>query len=239
MKTKKQINAELLLIHELFPSNQTELYRQTPFQLLVAVMLSAQTTDKQVNKVTTKLFQTIKNPQHIINLWEEELMQTIKSLGFYKTKAKHIFQTAHILIHLDIIRRRLTIKEKKLLDKEGYCIPQSLDELVKLPWVGIKTAKVVAHQLYWSLDIGVDTHVHRVSNRLGRVATKVPEQTSKLLEWLIYHKLKKIAHHSLVLFGRYHCKAIKPLCNHCPLSQWCVYYTRLILDQKNKTSNQT
>lgn len=90
--------------------------------------------------------------------------------------------------------------------------------------MGIKTAKVIAHVLYGIKVIAVDTHVHRVSNRLGRVDTKTPEQTSKLLESLIYEDNKSIAHHSIILFGRYHCKAIRPLCDNCPLQSYCNYY---------------
>lgn len=92
--------------------------------------------------------------------------------------------------------------------------------------MGIKTAKVILHVLYDEKVIAVDTHVHRVSNRLGRVDTKTPEQTSKLLESVIYEDNKSIAHHSIILFGRYHCKAIKPLCEDCPLSMYCKYYKK-------------
>lgn len=208
MKTKKQINSELLTIHWLYPSDQTELTRETPFQLLIAVVMSAQTTDKQVNKVTSKLFQIIKYPQDIIDLWEDKLKDMIKSIGFFNNKAKNIYK----------------LSEQLSSEEYWWTIPNTVEELVKLAWVGIKTAKVVAHQLYGAKHIAVDTHVHRVCNRLGRVNTKNPEQTNKKLEWLIYDKNIYLAHHCLILFGRYLCKARKPECQKCPLQQNCIYY---------------
>lgn len=149
MKTKKQINQELMVIHELFPSNTTELIRETPFQLLIAVVLSAQSTDKQVNKITSVLFQLIKNPQDIIELGLDKLKEAIKSIGFFNNKAKNI----------------LTLSGQLLNEYNGI-IPSSLVELMKLAGVGEKTAKVVMHQLYERQYIAVDTHVHRVANRL-------------------------------------------------------------------------
>ena len=149
MKTKKQINQELMIIHGLFPSNTTELIRETPFQLLIAVVLSAQSTDKQVNKITSVLFQLIKNPQDIIELGLDKLKEAIKSIGFFNNKAKNI----------------LTLSGQLLNEYNGI-IPSSLVELMKLAGVGEKTAKVVMHQLYEGQYIAVDTHVHRVANRL-------------------------------------------------------------------------
>lgn len=210
MKTKKQINSELLIIHWLYPSDQTELHRETPFQLLIAVVMSAQTTDKQVNKVTSKLFQIIKHPQDILNLWEDKLREKIKSIGFFNNKTKNIYKLSWQL----------------LSEKYWWIIPNTVEELVKLAWVGIKTAKVAAHQLYGANYIAVDTHVHRVCNRLGRLHTTNPEQTNKVLEWLIYEQNIYLAHHCLILFGRYQCKAKKPLCEKCPLQQSCIYYKK-------------
>lgn len=228
-KTKKYINQELVIIHSLFPSDTTELHRETPFQLLVAVILSAQCTDKQVNKVTSVLFQIIESPQDIIALWLEALMKAIQSIGFYRAKAGYIYKTSQLLadniFHSNILTNS---KESIYYKRYGYLVPRSTNLLTKLPWVGIKTAKVVSHVLYWSWEIGVDTHVHRVCNRLARVQTKTPEQTSKLLETLIYHKYKTIAHHSIVLFGRYHCTARNPRCKDCPLQKNCLYYQNTI-----------
>lgn len=194
----------------MFPYNQTELIYDTPFQLLVAVMLSAQTTDKQVNKVTSSLFQLVKNPDDLLSLWQENFTKSIKSIWLYTSKSKNIFTTAQILSW----------------KWDDYTIPREISDLMQLPGVGIKTAKVIAHVLYGTKVIAVDTHVHRVANRLDRLNTKTPEQTSKLLESLIYEDNKSIAHHSIILFGRYHCKAIHPLCDRCPLQLYCKYYKK-------------
>lgn len=210
MKTKKQINSELLVIHWLYPSDQTELHRGTPFQLLIAVILSAQTTDKQVNKVTSTLFQIVHNPQDILNLWEDNLRNMIKSIGFFNNKSKNIHKVSWQL----------------LSEKYWWAIPNTVEELIQLAWVGIKTAKVVAHQLYGAKYIAVDTHVHRVCNRLGRLRTTNPEQTNKILEWLIYDKNTYLAHHCLILFGRYLCKARKPDCEKCPLQKSCSFFNK-------------
>ncbi len=238
-KTKKQINNELMVIHKMFPSTTTELHRETPFQLLVAVILSAQCTDKQVNKVTTALFQIIKSPKDIIQLWWDKLKEQIKSIGFYKAKALYIYKTAQLLLTQSTSNIHLTSNKEKSYYKEyGYLIARSTDVLTELPWVGIKTAKVVSHILYGSGEIGVDTHVHRVCNRLGRVETNMPEQTSILLEHLIYQKNKTIAHHSIVLFGRYHCTARSPKCEPCPLQQVCPYYKVIIQWETNKLTQK-
>jgi endonuclease III len=191
-------------IKELFPNPETELHYSTPFQLVVAVMLSAQATDKQVNKVTERLFQKVKNPDDVVSLWFKTFEKTISSVNYYKSKAKHIFETA------------------KLLHKRK--IPDTLEELMKLPGIGIKTAKLIAHVLYAKPFIAVDTHIHRVANRLWLVTTTAPEKTSELLENLIPDSAKDIAHHGLVLFGRYHCLARNPKCDICKLKNICLYY---------------
>ena len=186
-------------LEQLFPNADTELNYETPFQLLVAVILSAQTTDKQVNKVTATLFQTIKQPEDVLKLGHPAFEQAIKS----------IYQTSELLV-----------------EKKGK-IPKTEAELMKLPGVGEKTAKVVLHVLYKKPVIAVDTHVHRVCNRLGIVDTKTPLQTSKLLETLIPKKYKQIAHHCIILFGRYYCTARNPKCAQCKLNQICPYFMSL------------
>ena len=196
-------------LEQLFPNADTELNYETPFQLLVAVILSAQTTDKQVNKVTATLFQTIKQPEDVLKLGHPAFEQAIKSIGLYKGKAKNIYQTSELLV-----------------EKKGK-IPKTEAELVKLPGVWEKTAKVVLHVLYKKPVIAVDTHVHRVCNRLGIVDTKTPLQTSKLLETLIPKKYKQIAHHCIILFGRYYCTARNPKCAQCKLNQICPYFMSL------------
>lgn len=193
-------------LEQLFPNADTELNYETPFQLLIAVMMSAQTTDKQVNKVTDKLFQTIYQPEDVLKMGHATFEQAIKSVNLYRGKAKHIYQTSELLAA-----------------KKGK-IPKTEAELVKLPGVGEKTAKVVLHVLYKKPVIAVDTHVHRVCNRLGIVKTTTPLQTSKLLETTIPNEYKSIAHHCMILFGRYLCTARKPKCSECQLQKLCPYF---------------
>ena len=194
---------------ELYPNAQTELNFDNGFQLLVAVVLSAQATDKQVNKVTSSLFQKVKKPDDILQMGFENFEQSIKSIGLYKSKAKNLRKTAQILAQGDGV------------------IPDTQDELVKLPWVWEKTAKVILHVLYHQPVIAVDTHVHRICNRLGIVKTAQPLQTSKLLETLIPNQYKQIAHHAMILFGRYFCTARNPKCADCKLQEICRYYKDL------------
>lgn len=202
---------------ELYPNAQTELNFDNGFQLLVAVALSAQATDKQVNKVTASLFQKVKKPEDILQMGFENFEQSIKSIGLYKSKAKNLRKTAQILAQGDGV------------------IPDTQDELVKLPWVWEKTAKVILHVLYHQPVIAVDTHVHRICNRLGIVKTAQPLQTSKLLETLIPNQYKQIAHHAMILFGRYFCTARNPKCADCKLQEICRYYKDL---PKTKTSQK-
>ena len=190
-------------LQELFPVAKTELHYTTEFQLLVAVMLSAQTTDTQVNKTTAKLFQVVKKPQDLVDLWIEQFTESIRSVNLYKTKARHIFTTAQMLV------------------KQKNKIPNTMEALMIFPGVWEKTAKVILHILYNQWVIAVDTHVHIVANRLGIVKTNSPLQTSKLLETKIPKTYKNIAHDTIVLFWRYHCTARKPKCEDCKLNSIC------------------
>ena len=186
---------------------KTELVYTTDFQLLVAVILSAQTTDKQVNKITAQFFDTIQTPHDLLRIKPQRREKMVSWVNYYKTKAKNILATAEILAQTD-----------------GYTIPNTLEELMKLPWVGEKTAKVILHVLYEQPVIAVDTHVHRVANRLGLVKTAMPLQTSKHLEKTVPKHYKTFAHHALIMFGRYHCTARNPHCTSCPFTSLCVWY---------------
>jgi len=220
--TKKDYDEIFTKLLELFPNPDTELNFKTPFQLLIAVMLSAQTTDRQVNVVTDKLFLKVKEPDNVLNMTEEKLAKQISSVNYYKMKAKHIRQTAQKLVDLSKDKKtRLTKNEKECFDKYGYYLPESIEWLTKLPWVGEKTAKVVLYVRYKHDLIAVDTHIHRVANRLWIVKTNEPLETSKEIEKAIPKKRKKIAHHSLILFGRYYCTAKKPKCKNCVLQKRC------------------
>lgn len=210
---KQDIDIFFKTLEQLYPENRTDLIRETPRQLLVAVVMSAQTTDKQVNKVTEKFFNIIKTPYDTLQLTEEQRYEYIKWVNYAPTKAKNLYKTAQLLIQDQI--------------ENHYTIPDTLPELIKLHWVGEKTAKVILHVLYQTNDIAVDTHVHRVCNRIGLVQTKEPLQTSKLLDNTIPDKYKHIAHHTLIFFWRYHCTARKPKCQDCPFTRFCNYYNTL------------
>ncbi len=194
---------------KLFPNPNTELKYNNDFQLLLAVILSAQSTDKQVNKITSKLFQKIKTPEDILKLWQEQLQKYISSINYYKNKAKYIFETSKILV-----------------SKFDSKVPWNIDDLLSLPWVGIKTAKVVLHVLFQKPTIAVDTHVFRVSKRLWLVKSNDPIKVSEELEKIIPSKYKNIAHHTLILFGRYICKSQKPNCIQCPFKDYCQFYKK-------------
>ena len=223
--TKKDYNELFNNLLQLFPNPDTELNFETPFQLLVAVMLSAQTTDRQVNVVTDKLFLKVKEPNDVLKISEENLAKQISSVNYYKMKAKHIKQTAQQLIELSKNKKvKLTKNEKECLNKYWYYLPENIEWLIKLPWVGEKTAKVILYVRYKHDLIAVDTHVHRVANRLWIVKTNEPLETSKEIEKVVPKKRKRIAHHSLILFWRYYCTAKKPKCENCVLQKWCKYY---------------
>ena len=223
--TKKDYDEIFTKLLELFPNPDTELNFETPFQLLIAVMLSAQTTDRQVNVVTDKLFLKVKEPNDILKMTEEKLAQQVSSVNYYKMKAKHIRESAEKLVELAKDKKaKLTKNEKECLNKYGYYLPESLEWLTKLPWVWEKTAKVILYVRYKHDLIAVDTHVHRVANRLWIVDTSEPLQTSKEIEKLVPQKWKRIAHHSLILFGRYYCTAKKSKCENCVLQRRCKLY---------------
>ena len=239
----KKFGVIFAYLKDIFPNPETELHYSTPFQFLVAVMLSAQATDVQVNKVTDKIFQNIKKPEDLLTMGFDSFERSIRSVNYYHSKAKHIFATAEIIMKneqwiMNNDGKKIYKNEKKIY-KDG--IPDTLEELMKLPWVGIKTAKLVAHVLYDKPFIAVDTHIHRVSNRLWLVKSPIlkdsspfktkgahtilsPEKTSELLEKRIPDEYKDHAHHALVLFGRYYCKAQKPKCEDCELQKLCIYY---------------
>lgn len=190
----------------LFPNPQTELKFNNDFQLLVAIIMSAQTTDKQVNKINEVFFTKFSTPQELYELWEEEIKKNINKIWLYNSKAKHIFLTSKIL--------------SEVYDQK---IPESLTDLQKLPGVGIKTAKVWLSIVKNEPYLAVDTHVHRVLNRLWIVKTKTPLETDTVAE----KKLKKEdlarLHHTLILFGRYYCTAKKPKCSDCIVAHLCPY----------------
>ena len=187
------------------PDAQCELTHHSTFELLVSVILSARCTDKRVNIITKDLFKVANTPEQMANMPVEELERYIYSCGFYKAKARNIHNMSAKIVQL------------------GY-VPDKVNELVSLPGVGIKTASVMQSVAYNRPAIAVDTHVHRVSNRLGIVHTKRPEDTQKQLEQLFDESLWSQLHHLLIFHGRYICKSQNSDCNRCTLNEICEWY---------------
>ncbi|MCG8370007.1 MAG: endonuclease III [Proteobacteria bacterium] len=188
------------------PAPTTELEYGTPFELLVAVILSAQATDVSVNKATDRLYPVANTPQAIYDLGVDGLKPYIRTIGLFNSKAANIVRTCRIL-----------------LDEHGGEVPRTRQELEALPGVGRKTANVVLNTAFGEPTIAVDTHIFRVSNRTGLAPGKTPLEVEKRLVRLTPEEFRKDAHHWLILHGRYVCKARKPLCGECPIVEWCEY----------------
>jgi len=188
------------------PNPTTELKYSTSFELLVAVTLSAQATDKSVNQVTDILFPLANTPESIYDLGEDTLRDTIKSIGLFNSKAKHIIQTCRILI-----------------DKYSSNVPETRKELEALPGVGRKTANVVLNTAFGQPTIAVDTHIYRVANRTAIASGKTVLEVEKKLIKFIPDEFKVPAHHLMILHGRYVCKARSPHCTECKLLDLCEY----------------
>ena len=205
-KVKKEIVERLL---NEYPEAKAELDFTNPFELLVATVLSAQTTDVQVNKVTKDLFLEGGNPEDLANISEERLIELIKSIGLYKNKSKNLKEMSRILI-------------------EGHNgkVPETMEELTKLPGVGRKTANVVLSNAFDVPAIAVDTHVFRVSNRLGLVDCNNVLDTEKELMKVIPKEYWSKMHHCLIFHGRRVCKAKNPNCDFCVLNDVCKYYLK-------------
>ena len=206
---KKNINFFAETLNSMFPDAKTELYYNNDFQLLIAILMSAQATDKQVNIINRNFFNFLKKPSDAKDLWLEEITEFINSVSFFNNKAKNILKTCDILV-----------------EEHNSNIPKTIEELIKLPWVWIKTAKVFLAVTQDAPYIWVDTHVHRVLNRIWFVNTKTPEQTDKKIVSYFTKHNHSMLHNTLVLFWRYHCIARKPKCDTCPLSQICKYYKK-------------
>ena len=188
-----------------FPDAKPELVFKTPFELLVAVILSAQCTDVRVNKVTEELFKKANTPEGMLSLGETLLEEEIRSCGFYHNKAKNIIGASRKIIE----------------DFEGK-IPDNMEEIMSLPGVGRKTANVVLSVAFGVPAIAVDTHVQRVSNRLGMVKGKNPDETERGLMKCIKKSRWSKAHHLLIFLGRRVCKSRKPNCESCPVNNECM-----------------
>lgn len=204
----KNINEILDKLEELYPDAKCELNYTTPFELLIATILSAQCTDVRVNIVTGKMFKKYNTAKEFNKLSLEQIIEDIKTCGLYKSKAEKIKETSRILC--------------ENFDGE---VPNTLEELITLPGVGRKTAGVVLSNAFNVPAIAVDTHVFRVSNRIGIVHTTTPEKTEFKLMEVIPRNRWSHSHHVLIFHGRRMCKARKPECTECPIKRDCDYYT--------------
>ena len=203
-----KINRILKILEEKYGSNDlTELAYINDYTLLVAVILSAQATDKGVNLATKKLFKIVKTPEEMINLGFEKLNEYIKTINYHNNKAKNIINMS-----------------KKLVKNFNSKLPDNMKDLTSLDGVGRKTANIILNIVFKKPAIAVDTHVFRVSNRLGITnATNVKESEKQLMK-IVPKKYIRNLNNNLVMFGRYECKALKPQCSSCGLSQYCDYF---------------
>ena len=193
------------------PNPTTELIYHSSFELLISVILSAQTTDIAVNKVTKKLFNIANTPLLLSNLKVDKIEKLINAIGLYKNKAKNIKATSSIL-----------------LEKFNGEVPSTREELQSLPGVGRKTANVILNTLFKKPVIAVDTHIFRLANRINIAPAKTPLTVEKRLTKLIPNEFLNDAHHLLILHGRYVCKAIKPQCSECVINNLCEYKKKLL-----------
>ncbi len=209
MTIKERYEGILDYFNEAQPNPETELQHHNPFQLLVAVMLSAQCTDKRVNIVTPPLFEAYPTPQAMAAASVEDILEFVKSVSYPNSKAAHLRQMA-----------------QKLVEEYNGQVPDNMKDLTSLPGVGRKTANVVMGAAFGKATIPVDTHVYRVSHRLGLSQGKTPNDVEKDLSRHIPAELRFKAHHWILLHGRYVCKALRPDCLNCGIQQYCKQYSK-------------
>ena len=207
LKERKELAGKVYAaLAKAIPEPKAELKYGSVYELLTAVMLSAQATDRSVNAVTGELFEKAPTPERMLELGEASLRSIIRTVGLANTKARHIVDAAEILVS----------------EFNGE-VPETIEELVKLPGVGEKTAKVVLNVGFGKGVIAVDTHILRVAHRLGLSSAKTPAGVSRDLEEITPIEFIRNAHHYLLLHGRYTCKAAKPNCNDCPIHKLCSF----------------
>jgi endonuclease III len=204
--TQDEVDEIFRRFHKADPHPKTELRYKDPFTLLVAVVLSAQATDSSVNRATPELFRIADTPEKLAALGEAALIEKIKTIGLYRSKA-----------------RNLIALSKALVEQHGSKVPDSRDVLMTLPGVGRKTANVVLNTAFGQDTIGIDTHAFRVANRTGLAPGKNPLQVELTLDRIVPERYKHNAHHWLILHGRYVCKARKPECWRCLINDICLY----------------
>ncbi len=198
-------------LRDRYPEAHCELNYSTPLEILVATVLSAQTTDRQVNKVTEVFFRDCRSLDDFLELSPEQIREYIHTVGFFNSKADHLY-----------------LLFRQLKEQFGGEVPQTMEELTSLPGVGRKTANVVLSNAFGQPAIAVDTHVLRVSNRIGLVDAKMPEETEKQLMEVLDPEIWSLMHHVLIFHGRYCCHARKPECGSCPVQAECRYHQKSI-----------
>lgn len=210
MTVKERYRTIIDIFQETMPSPETELRYENPYQLLVAVILSAQCTDKRVNQITPSLFASYPTPQALAAASQDEIYELIKSCSYPNNKARSLKGMA-----------------QNLVENFGGNVPDDIDSLMSLPGVGRKTANVILSVIFGKAAMAVDTHVFRVSERLGlTTGSRTPLETERTLMRYIPGELAGRAHHWLILHGRYVCKARRPDCLNCPLTRVCRYYQK-------------
>ena len=215
---KSSINSVYKTLAKKIGAPKTELNYLNPYTFLISVVLSAQATDKSVNAATKDLFKVVKTPKDMVVLGERKLKGYIKTIGLYNSKAKNVLNLSKILIN-----------------DYNSKVPSEFKDLISLPGVGNKTASVYQNEILDIPRIAVDTHVYRVSNRVGLAKTKTADQTQEVLELITPKKWLKTAHHLLILHGRYTCKSQKPICDECVITKYCMYLKNE-KDKKNISS---
>ncbi|MBR3406140.1 MAG: endonuclease III [Bacteroidales bacterium] len=211
MTRKERYNAIIGWFQENQPVASSELHFQNPYQLLVAVILSAQCTDRRVNLVTPPLFERFPAPEDLASATFDDVYPYVKSVSYPNAKARHLIAMAQMLVN-----------------EYGSVVPSDIDALMRMPGVGRKTANVIASIVYDQPVIAVDTHVFRVARRLGLSSGTTPRAVELDLERHIAPSLRPVAHHWLILHGRYTCTARSPKCADCPLTAWCREYPSLV-----------
>ena len=211
---KATVNAIFRRLSAKNPAPRTELEHGNPYTLLVAVVLSAQATDVGVNKATPALFAVADTPQKMLRLGDRRLRNYIKTIGLYNTKARNIIKLSRMLV-----------------DEHGGQVPRTREKLEELPGVGRKTANVVLNCVFGFPTIAVDTHIFRVSNRMGLAPGKTPLEVEQGLEAIVPHKWHLHAHHWLILHGRYVCKARTPDCPTCIINDLCAFQEKTAAQQ--------
>ena len=199
------------ILKEMYPDATCELNHNTPYELLVATILSAQSTDKRVNIVTKDLFKVADTPEKMVKLGEEKLKEYIRTIGFFNTKSKNLISMS-----------------RDLIQKYNSEVPKTMEELTSLAGVGRKTANVVMSNCFKVPAIAVDTHVFRLAHRLGFSKEEDVYKVELDLQKKIAKKDWTLAHHMLIFHGRYTCKAKNPLCEKCNLKEYCIYYKNIL-----------